>query len=90
MATQTLPNIGDKLAKAIDAEIKRANRHGETFLTLHDAYAVILEEVDEVWDICKQKKRVRSKPALRSELIQVAAMAIKALKSLDNFTGGKV
>lgn len=73
-----------------DRELTRAKRHGEKFFNLHEAYSVILEELDEVWDITKQKQKDRSKVALRAELIQVAAMAIKALNSLDRFTGGNV
>jgi len=36
------------------------------------------------------KKRDRDPIAVETELIQIAAMAIKALHSLDNFTGGEV
>jgi NTP pyrophosphatase (non-canonical NTP hydrolase) len=85
-------NINEKLAKDIDDELDRAKRHGERFVNLHEAYAVLLEEVDEVWEITKQKQKVRSKKELRSELIQVAAMAIKSINSMDGpgFIGGKV
>lgn len=74
----------------IDAEVERAKRHGEKFASLHEAYAVILEELDEVWDITRQKRRERVVLDLRMELIQIAAMAVKALDSMDNFTGGNV
>jgi len=74
----------------IDAEVERARRHGDTFASLHEAYAVILEEVDEVWDITRQKRRERSELELRKEFIQIAAMAVKALASMSNFIGGKV
>jgi len=85
-----LPNIGNELAEEIDDEISRAKRHGEKFASLHEAYGVILEEVDEVWDITKQKKRDRDAVHLRSELIQIAAMAIKAIQSMDSLVGGTV
>lgn len=84
-----LPNIGHQLAEDIDTELHSARKHGE-FPSLHEAYAVILEELDEVWDITKLKKCQRDKEALRKELIQVAAMAIKAIHSLDNFVGGAI
>jgi hypothetical protein len=58
-------------------EVERAKRHGEKFSSLHEAYAVLLEEVDEVWDICRQKRRERNELELRKELIQIAAMAVK-------------
>lgn len=75
---------------AILAEVERAKRHGEQFASLHEAYAVILEEVDEVWDITRQKRCLRNELELRKEFIQIAAMAIKALNSMGNFLGGKV
>jgi hypothetical protein len=74
----------------IEAEVARAKRHGEKFASLHEAYAVILEEVDEIWDIARQKRRERDELELRKEFIQIAAMAVKALASMDNFTGGNV
>jgi NTP pyrophosphatase (non-canonical NTP hydrolase) len=73
----------------ICAEIDRSSPHGEEFASLHEAYAVILEELDEVWEITRQKRRDRNADALRKELVQVAAMAIKAINSMDNFVGAK-
>lgn len=80
----------EDLYLVIEAELLRAERHGRQFASLHEAYAVILEELDEVWIICKQKRKDRNAEELRKELIQVAAMAVKALKSMENFTGGAV
>lgn len=85
-----LSHIGGELAEAIDNELMASFRHGKTFATLHEAYAVILEELDEIWDVTRQKKRDRDAEALRKELIQLAAMAIKAVKSMENFVGGNV
>ena len=51
---------------------------------------MILEELDEVWDITKQKRKNRSAKELEKELIQIAAMAIKAIHSMKNFVGGSV
>lgn len=85
-----LPTIGHDLAEEIDNEVDRARMHGEQFSSLHEAYAVILEELDEIWDITRQKKRDRKAREIRKELIQIAAMAIKAIKSIDNFVGGNV
>ncbi len=75
---------------AIIEEVERAKRHGKAFASLHEAYAVILEEVDEVWDITRQKRCLRNELELRKELIQIAAMALKALASMENFIGGHV
>jgi glutamyl-tRNA reductase len=78
------------LLRDIHLEVERANMHGARFASLHEAYAVILEELDEVWDIARQKRRDRDSEALRKELIQIAAMAVKAVDSMDHFIGGCV
>lgn len=84
-----LPNIGHQLAEDIDAEIHSAKKF-PPFYSLHEAYAVILEELDEVWEITKLKKCNRDREHLRKELIQVAAMAIRAINTMDYFVGGDV
>ena len=71
-------------------EVERARRHGEKFFSLHEAFAVIAEELDEVWDITRQKRCDRDALELRKELIQTAAMCVKALNSMENFVGGNV
>ena len=44
------------------------------FRSDHEAYAVILEELDELWDAIKRNEDYDSR---RKEAIQVAAMAIR-------------
>lgn len=85
-----LANIGSEIAEEIDTELMKAMAHGLSFSSLHEAYSVILEELDEVWEITRQKRKNRNKAKLRHELIQTAAMAIKALHSMENFIGGDV
>lgn len=43
--------------------------------SLHEGYAVILEEVEEFWDMVKLKPSKRDPNALYKELVQIAAMA---------------
>jgi len=46
----------------------------------HEAFAVLKEEVDELWDAVKlNQKTARRDEHIRSEAIQVAAMAIRML-----------
>ncbi len=47
----------------------------------HEAAAIILKELDEFWD--EVKKKVHDKEAMRKELIQVAAMAVRAIYDLE-------
>lgn len=62
---------------------KAVSLHGN-FTSLHEAYAVLLEEVDEVWDIVKQKTEDRNIDNLKKELIQVAAICVKTIEYLDS------
>ena len=60
-------------------EVKRARfqlGHGPMH-SAHEGYAVILEELDELWEEVKKKPRSpENLAAMRSEVVQVAAMAI--------------
>lgn len=60
-----------------DARIKHGNQR-----SLHEAYAVILEELDEFWDVVK---RNGTNNAALSELVQVAAMCQRAAEDLRLF-----
>lgn len=78
MDKSTLLHISSKLV----AEVERANKiHGQ-FTSLHHAYAVILEELDELWKEikCKQPDRHR----LTEEATHVGAMAVKLLAYLED------
>ena len=63
-------------------EFNRANTLYSAFHSNHEAYAVILEELDEVWDEIKKSKDVKGNEQIRNELIQVAAMCVKYIENL--------
>ncbi len=48
----------------------------------HEAYAVILEELDEFWEQVRMKREVRDPAAMLTELVQIAAMAQRAAEDL--------
>jgi hypothetical protein len=50
--------------------------------SLHESYAVILEEVDELWDLVRLKKEDRDPAAVLKELVQIGAMAQRAAEDL--------
>jgi hypothetical protein len=63
----------------IQGEYERAAARFAPFNTPHEGYAVILEELDELWD------EVKSKDGLGracEEAVQVAAMALRFLVDL--------
>lgn len=51
--------------------------------SLHEGYAVILEEVDEFWDIVKLKPSLRNYGDLYKELVQISAMAQRTAEDLQ-------
>lgn len=58
--------------------IEARTKHPKKFGSFHEAYAVILEEVDEFWDNVR-KDAVED---MLAELVQVAAMAQRAAEDL--------
>lgn len=57
----------------VKAELEKARRkHPGEQRNLHEGYAVILEEVDEFWDVVKSQKPDTAHAL--EELVQVAAM----------------
>lgn len=79
--------LGEILTDVAKEVVRTTEIHGG-FASAHEFYGVLLEEVDELWDIVKQKQKNRSREALRLELVQIAAMAIKGIESIDKFVGG--
>ena len=69
--------LGDMLA-----ELARAEAEHGSYNSYHEAYAVILEELDEFWEIVRQKTGMRDGGAARRELIQIAVTAWRSARDL--------
>lgn len=69
----------DKALLLASNELGRAFIKFPKFAGPHEGYAVILEELDELWAEIKDDKRSKDdrKQAMRAEAIQVAAMALR-------------
>jgi hypothetical protein len=65
----------------VGAEVERAVVLYPGFQSEHEGYAVILEELDELWTEIKER-RGRGIGA-RKEALQVAAMAVRYLLDLE-------
>ena len=72
----------DTVLIEVSDELQRARNGHLSLHSAHEAYAVILEEVDELWDEVKKKRKNRDIDAMRNELIQIAAMAVRAVVDL--------
>lgn len=75
--------FAQKEQQIIMAEFNAAATNHAPLNSLHEAYAVILEEVDELWQQVKLKQRLRNNANIKTELRQIAAMALRALVDLD-------
>jgi NTP pyrophosphatase (non-canonical NTP hydrolase) len=64
---------------AVVSEFNRASSLYPRFNTAHEGYAVLLEEVEELWDEIKKSPKKRDLNKIREEAIQVAAMALRFL-----------
>ena len=74
----------EQLAAMLVFEFRRAQRkHPQPFINMHHGYAVLLEEVDELWDEVKAGDKIKA----HDEVIQVGAMALRFLHDLDLLGG---
>lgn len=63
-------------------EYERASSLYPAFNSAHEGYAVLLEEVEELWDEVKKSPKRRDPAKLREEAVQVAAMALRFLNDV--------
>jgi NTP pyrophosphatase (non-canonical NTP hydrolase) len=64
-----------QLFNAISVELASAYaKHGQVPWSRHEFYAILLEEVEELWDAIKKNRPVHE---IESELTQVAAMCVR-------------
>lgn len=66
--TRIMGDVAKELERAMD-------KHQPPMASAHEGYAVLLEEVDELWD--EIKKQHYSTCHMRMEAVHVAAMAIR-------------
>lgn len=70
----------DKILDRILKEFEDATFKFPAFNNAHEGYAVLLEEVDELWENIKLNQSTPGRTELiRDEAIQVAAMAIRLI-----------
>ncbi len=66
-----------KFNKLVEEELVKALKTHGPETSYHQGYAILLEEVDEFWDIVKQKSSKRNHLDALKELVQISAMAQK-------------
>jgi len=71
-----------RFAQALRRELAVAREHHPKMASLHEGWAIILEEVDELWEIARLRKESREPFNIAKELVQIAAMAQRTCEDL--------
>jgi len=72
----------DLILKDVRLELQMAVDLNDSMNSDHEAYAVILEELDEYWEEVRKKRCERNEENIVVELRQTAAMCIRAIHDL--------
>lgn len=59
------------------SELSNACKKHAAFNSAHEGWAVIKEEVDELWEEVRKRREIRDVKSMEDEAIQIAAMAIR-------------
>lgn len=68
-----------QILNEVGMEVHRAHEKYGDFKSLHEAYAVLLEETEEMWETIRKKQ---SRERTREEAIQVAAAVVAMIQDL--------
>jgi hypothetical protein len=85
----THDQLEQAVIELVTDEFRRASALYKPFNSAHEGYAVLLEEVDELWDEVKKNDRTRCQTKMLAEAKQVAAMGLRFMldvckKALQN------
>lgn len=76
-----MSNLTDAVDQVMREYFRALEKFGD-FKNPHEGYAILLEEVDELWDEVKKNETNRDYEQMEKEAKQVAAMAIKFMVML--------
>jgi hypothetical protein len=72
------------------AELETALDRFPAFNSAHEGFAILKEEVDELWEEVRAKQGARDVEAMEKEAIQVAAMAMRFVLDVCQGERGQV
>lgn len=73
---QVSKQIRDAL-EIVAVELEEAMSKHAPLNSAHEGWAVIAEEVDELWDEVRKKREDRNRQKMHAEAKQIAAMAVR-------------
>lgn len=77
--------LKSKLVKELLTELNKAEAKFPPFNSAHEGWAVLYEEVDELWDAVRMQNGKERNKNLRAEAVQVGAMALRFLLFLEKY-----
>lgn len=86
-AVHDLEDIAFAAFHEVAKEFLTATKKFGPFNSAHEGFAILKEEVDELWDEVKAKQGSRDLDRMRKEAVQVAAMACRFIQDICD--GGK-
>jgi len=66
----------------LKAKVDDPNHPFDNLHSPHHGYALLLEEMDELWEEIRKKNKFRDLEAMREEAMQIAALAIRFMVDL--------
>lgn len=76
-AAQKLEPVIDKMLTEMKIELMAAMEKFPKFNSAHEGFAVLKEEVDELWDEVKTNQSMRNPNHMQKEALQVSAMGLR-------------
>ena len=74
--------MSEQFLNDMSIELNKAEQLHGSYNSYHEAYAVILEELDEFWEIVRQKTQDRNDQKAYAELVQIAVTAWRTARDL--------
>jgi spermidine synthase len=79
----------ERVFEDVMLEVEHSTAHWPPYNSAHEAFAVLHEEVDELWDEVKVNQQRRSMKKMYREACQVAAVAIRFAAEIANEERGR-
>ena len=77
----------DDAFRDVQYELGRACQEYPPFASEHEGYAIIKEEIDELWEEIRKKPKDRDKTKIYKEAMQVAAMSVRMMIDMGDSGG---
>ena len=82
MPNREIQSKAQSILDEVMAELESAVNKFHPYNSAHEGYAVILEELDELWDEIKNNKAAGHEARQRKEALQVATTAVRFILDL--------